>query len=397
MGLGTAGVTRKRAIAPLSGESWLLRGKDGRLSAYATADGGLLRWTETRPGGPDWEGPEFFGAASVEGLAVAQGPDGFVHVVGRGTAKDGGPDYVHATQYQSGRPFGSWHSLGSYRYPEPEKNAKLGLPAVAVGAAGAVHVFLRNAHGGVLMRCQAASGKWGGWQDLIGSRAEEALVPTAKASGLIELLAVKKDGTVLRWTQDKQGAAFGRVTVIPFTVTAGTVTALETSEDGLTYYGDVRSEGTAGEADAGADPDAAPVGGQITAFRPAPVEERPDGAESDPAVVTSLVSTPLGGTPAAAPPARTAALRATMDGHDCTILAHRAATGRPALAACRTLAEHEGVWWAETGPECVGAPALALDAADRVVMAVIGTDGALHVARQRTDEKGLALAAWQGI
>ncbi|MFJ6694700.1 hypothetical protein ACIQM4_01310 [Streptomyces sp. NPDC091272] len=403
MGLGTAGVTRARAIAPLSGESWLLRGKDGRLSAYATTDGGLLRWTETRAGGPDWQGPDFFEAPAAEGLTAAQGPDGFVHVVGRGTAKDGSPDYVHATQYQSGRPFGSWHSLGSFRYPDPAQTAKLGRPAVAVGAQGAVHVFLRNAFGGVLMRCQAASGKWGGWQDLIGSRAEEALVPTRLSSGLLELLAVKKDGTVLRWTQEKPGAAFSPVTVIPFTVTAGTVTALETSEDGLTYYGTAPGQVAAQMSADGTAPGQVPADGTVPAQAPSDgaVPHRQEvtafrlGLGPDPASAPSAV--PLGGTPATEPGVRPAALRATMDGHDCTVLAHRTTGGRPALAASRTLAEHEGVWWAETGPECVGAPALALDAADRVVMAVIGAEGALHVARQRTDEEGLALAAWQRV
>ncbi|MFI5805873.1 hypothetical protein [Streptomyces sp. NPDC051561] len=370
---GTAGVAAaKRAIAPLAGSSWLLRGKDGRLSAYATTEGGLLRWTEARPGGPGWQGPEFFEAKSVEGLAVAQGPDGFVHVVGRGKDKAGLPDYTHATQYQSGRPFGSWHSLGGYRYPDPAQTAKLGNPAVAVGAEGAVHVFMRNAFGGVLMRCQAASGKWGGWQDLIGSRAEDELVATATESGLIELLGVKKDKTVLRWAQEKPGAKFPPVAVIPFTVTAGTVTALETSPDAFTYYGLVPT----------ADTSSAPSA-ELTAFRPEPP--------------AAMDSTPLGGTPATEPPTRPAALRTPVDGHDCTVLAHRTATGRPALAACPTRTEDEGLWWTETGPECVGSPALALDAAGRVVIAAIATDGTLRLARQRMDEAGLSLAAWETL
>ncbi|MCX5203524.1 hypothetical protein OG897_18975 [Streptomyces sp. NBC_00237] len=378
MGLGSADRAGKRASGPVAGHSWLLRGKDGRLSAYAVTDGGLLRWTETRPGGPDWEGPEFFEAASVEGLAVAQGPDGFVHVVGRGVAKDGAPDYVHATQYQSGRPFGGWHSLGSYRYSDPARTAELGLPSVAVGAGGAVHVFLRNAYGGVLLRSQTAGGKWGGWQDLIGSRSEGTPVATRLASDRIELFAVKGDGTVLRWTQEKPGAPFAPVTVIPFTVAAGTVSALETADDSLTYYGTA----PAGSADA---TDGGTGTGEAVAFRPQPAPE------ADPTAAPAMTSTPLGGTPSTA----SATLRTSLDGHDCTVLAHRTTEGRPVLAACRTLAEAEGVWWSPTGPPCVGAPALALDAADRVVMAVISTDGTLHTARQRTDEEGLSLAAWR--
>ncbi|WP_240003169.1 hypothetical protein [Streptomyces cinnamoneus] len=45
-----------RTSTPTTG--WLLRGKDGRLTAYAPVSGGVVRWTETRPGGPEWTGPE---------------------------------------------------------------------------------------------------------------------------------------------------------------------------------------------------------------------------------------------------------------------------------------------------------------------------------------------------
>ncbi|WP_240003171.1 hypothetical protein [Streptomyces cinnamoneus] len=51
--------------------------------------------------------------------------------------------------------------------------------------------------------------------------------------------------------------------------------------------------------------------------------------------------------------------------------------------------------WSQTGEECAGAPALALDAQGRVVLAVIATDGTLRVARQRTAEAGLALGPWE--
>lgn len=50
------GGERHRAEATLAG-SWLVLGKDGRLTAYARARTGLLRWTQEKPGGPRWTGP----------------------------------------------------------------------------------------------------------------------------------------------------------------------------------------------------------------------------------------------------------------------------------------------------------------------------------------------------
>ncbi len=66
---------------------------------------------------------------------------------------------------------------------------------------------------------------------------------------------------------------------------------------------------------------------------------------------------PLGGAPGTGP---AAALRMTIDGHDCTVLAHRTAAGRPELAAFPTEDEEAGLWWAETGEPCLGAPGVAL-------------------------------------
>jgi hypothetical protein len=101
----------------------------------------------------------------------------------------------------------------------------------------------------------------------------------------------------------------------------------------------------------------------------------------------------LGGEPDKGPPA---VLRTPIEGHDCTVLAYRGRDGRPAIAACPTEGEAEGLWWTPTGEPSIGAPALALDAEDRVVMAVIAADGTLRVARQKA-EPGLALAAWTQV
>ncbi|MET9507846.1 hypothetical protein ABZX62_05090 [Streptomyces flavidovirens] len=334
---------------------WLLRGKDHRLTAYAPAEGGLLRWTETTPGGPDWTGPLFFPAPGIGHLTLAQGPDGYVHFIGRRRMGDA-VDLVHAIQYQTGRPLTAWHSLGN-PYKEAERGLRVGIPAATVNTAGSVHVFVRNAGRGIQMRRQAANGKWEGWKDLKGSKAHDGPAAVATSSGTVELL-VPAEGRTLRWTQEKPGGELTQAEDIPYTPAVRTVTGLETADDRVTYYwNDSDSKG-------------------ITAHRP--------GGET----------VPLSGTPADSP---VAALRAGIGGHDCTVLAHRGHDGRPVLAACVTRAESDGVWWTATGEECVGAPALAVDATGRVVLAVIGRDGALHVARQKPEEAGLALAAWTRV
>ncbi|WAL98492.1 hypothetical protein [Streptomyces sp. Je 1-369] len=338
---------------------WLLRGRDGRLTAYARAEGGLLRWTEARPCGPDWEGPDFFEAPDLTYLTLAQGADGYVHFVGRRERRDaeGKPlvEVVHSIQYQSGRPLMDWRSLGNPHTKLVERAPHLGVPAAAVDAAGTVHVFVRDAVGSVRMRREGKGGKWEGWKDFKVRDTLDGMTAVATSTGRVEVLAPSGKAT-LRWAQEQQGGEPVRVDDIPLVPAPGSGTALETGPDRLTYYA----------ADS--------LGDGVLAHRP---------ADGGPAL-------PLGGNPGTGP---TAAVRTTIDGYDCTVIAHRASTGRPALAAFPTEDEGAGLWWAETGEPCLGAPALALDARGRVVMAAIGLDGTLRIARQKA-EAGLALGAW---
>jgi hypothetical protein len=334
-------------------------GKDGRLTAYARTGDGLLRWTEKRPGGPEWIGPDFFPVAHLTHLAVAQGADTYVHFVARReTPRAGGPpavDVVHAIQYQTGRPVTEWRSLGN-PHAEPEKAARLGVPAAAVSASGRVHVFVRNAGGGVMLRRESPTGKWEPWHDLKGSGVHDGLAPLAHASGRIALLA-GGERNAMWWRQPEPEGDIRRELNIPVRLAPGTVSALETGPDRATYYW--------------ADPDS---GGLVA--------HRPGGW---------LI--PLGGTPAGGP---VAAVRAVLDGYDCTVLGHRDAGGDIMLAAFGTEDEQSGVWWSPAGERGTGAPALALDAAGRVVLAAHGPDGALRVARQ-TGEPGLVMAPSQPL
>ncbi|WP_405683725.1 hypothetical protein [Streptomyces sp. NBC_00057] len=331
---------------------WLVLGKDGRLSAYALCDEGLLRWTEARPGGPDWTGPDLFPVANLTHLSVTQGSDCFVHFIGRRTVrKDDGPvvDLVHATQFQSGRPVTAWHPLGN-PHKDREKAARLGVPTAAVNAEGLLHVFVRNADGRLALRREKTGGKWEGWQDLKGGRLQDGAVVAATASGRIEVL-VPGQGQAMRWSQNEPDGAFTQDQDVPFAHAPGSAAALETAQDRVTYY-------WADEATGG-----------VVAHRP--------GTWAIP-----LNSSPANGA--------VAALRAMLDGYDCTVLAHRDREGQVMLTACGTENEGAGVWWSPTGERCVGGPALAYDAYGRVVLGLIGEDGALRVARQ-SREPGLAL------
>ncbi|MFD4635030.1 hypothetical protein ACFVYR_05400 [Streptomyces sp. NPDC058284] len=341
---------------------WLLRGRDGRLTAYARADGGLLRWTETAPGGPDWSGPDFFEAPGLTYLTLAQGSDGYVHFLGRRERREAAGeavvDIVHAIQYQSGRPLMDWRSLGNPHTKRVDRAPSLGAPAAAVDAAGTVHVFVRDAVGSVRMRREGKGGKWEGWQDFQVRDTLDGIAALATSAGRVEVFAPGTKAT-LHWAQEKQGGELLRADDLAPASAPGSGTALETAPDRLTYYA----------ADA--------LGAGVLAHRPA------DGT----------AAAPLGGAPGPGP---TAAVRATVEGHDCTVLAHRTSGGRPGLAAFPTEDEGAGLWWTETGEPCLGAPSLALDARGRVVMAAIGLDGTLRLARQKA-EPGLALAAWSRV
>ncbi|MGW2563603.1 hypothetical protein ACWCXB_31140 [Streptomyces sp. NPDC001514] len=341
---------------------WLLRGKDGRLSAYAPSAGGLLRWTETRPGGPEWEGPLPFQVPDLLGyLAIAQGTDGYVHFVGmqRSVAEDG-PSVTELTssmQYQSGRPLRQWHGMGTPYPTDKERARRIGLPSALVDPRGALHVFFRNAGGGVSHRPQSLNGRWGSWADLQGSDVLGRPSVNLTDAGLTEVVAVTR-GRVLRWVHDALGAPFERADDIEASVAPDSLSAERTGHGRLTHFWR--------EADTGT----------VQAWR--------EGM-SEPVA--------LGGTGGTGP---VAVLRTPVDGHDCTILAQLGPDGRPTLAAYPTEDESAGVVWTATGEPCVGAPALAIDANGRVVLAALGADGTLRVTRQK-DESGLAMEAWTAV
>ncbi|WP_327258623.1 hypothetical protein [Streptomyces sp. NBC_01240] len=365
---GSDSASSARPLAPSSGYHqvcgtprgrWMPLGKDGRLTLYARTDGGLLRWTQRSPGGDRWDGPEFVPIADLTDLTVVQGVDSYVHFLGRRERRGSdGPsvDFVHAVQYQTGRPVTEWRSLGNF-HRDREAGRKAGAPAGAVDAQGTVFVFVRNAGRGLQVRREGKGGKWGAWQDLKGVGLADEIVPSVTSSGLVEVFAPSDRG-VQQWRQDDPDGPLQIAQPLQLYALAGSAAALETAPGRLTYYW--TDANTAG----------------VVAYRagawPVPV----GGYPGDGAVV---------------------ALRAPLDGYDCTVLAQRGAGGTLLIGVCGTEGEQHGVWWSDTTVECVGDPALALDGHGRVVVAMRARDGGVSVARQEAGP-GLTLSPhWQRL
>ncbi|MFI6645638.1 hypothetical protein [Streptomyces sp. NPDC050504] len=205
--------------------NWLTRGRDGRLTAYATGPKGLLRWTEGTPWEPAWSGPRHFPVPGLTDASIAQGPLGHVHVAGRRTpgSDPESVDVVHAVQYQTGRPFTRWRSLGavSRRALRP----RLGVPLVGVDATGAAHVFLRNGGGGVSTRRDSPRDGWLPWQDLGGRDVQARLASWSTGRGGVGVLAPAADGA-LCWAQGADDAHVTREDPVDGIAAPAEVTAL---------------------------------------------------------------------------------------------------------------------------------------------------------------------------
>ncbi|WP_393061888.1 hypothetical protein [Streptomyces sp. LN549] len=337
---------------------WLTRGKDGRLTAYAAADGGLRRWTESRPGGPEWGAPDDVPTPRLTHLSVTQSADAYVHFVGRRerTAADGDVhvDIVHAIQYQTGRPASAWQPLGT-PHKEDHRGGALGAPVAVVSRPGELHIAVRDGHGGMRLLREKPGGKWGVWGVLHGKHVKGEPAVVALSSGCVTVLAATDEGA-LHWQQAEPGGKWGGAERLGITLTPGSPAVLETAPGRATYYG------------------TDPAGG-VVAYR----------ADAGPM--------PLGGAPG---DGAQAVIRTVLDGFDCTVLAHRGVNGCAIVGVGVTEKEADGVWWSDTGVPCLTTPVLIHDAQGRVVMAVVGTDGAPRVARQ-TDGPGLSFEQWREL
>ncbi|MFD7990224.1 hypothetical protein [Streptomyces mexicanus] len=350
---------RERTASGVAYGTWLTRGKDGRLTLYAPTDGGLLAWAEVTAGGPEWSEPRFVAAAGLTDLTVTQGADTYVHLLGRRqrTGADGAQtvDIVHAIQYQTGLAVTEWRSLGN-PHQDRGQGLAVGVPVGAVAEDGTVHVFVRGAQGGLMLRREAPNGKWRAWEDLRGAGVEAPPAAVALGGGRIEVCAAAQTG-VLVWRQLQPGGDFTGPRGFSLRPEPGTIVALETGPDRSTFFWSDTVVGGGAAWRAGGWPIA--LGGSAS--------ER-----------------------------SYAAVRTSLDGYDCVVLAHRDRAGSAVLGVGGTENEDNGFWWYDLAEPCRGVPALALDGRGRVVMALIAPDGVPKVARQE-DSAGLTLTRWQRL
>ncbi|MGQ4383678.1 hypothetical protein [Streptomyces sp. SAS_270] len=334
---------------------WLLRGRDGRLSVYLLSEAAVLCRAEHGPGG-SWDPPRTIGGAQRlhPVLAVGQGADGYAHLVSWRPTVTGESGLVHSTHFRPRLAALDWTPIG---HPD-KKGDRTGIPAVAVDAEGRAHVFVRNKSGGVSMVAQKEKGGWDPWRDLKGRDVQGELAAVTGESGCVELYAATGDG-MLYWRQQKPGEQPVLEEELGASVRPGTLRALATSPERTTLF---YTDGT----------------GDLRAWRPG----------GEPVVLL-----------AGAGPGPVSAVRCELDGHDCTLLAQRSASGRVAFAAYPTEGESAGAWWTESGPQLPADArvSLASDEDGRVVAASLAPGTGALLLTRRKNEPGLALEAWHPV
>ncbi|MFJ8077343.1 hypothetical protein ACIQ7Q_26280 [Streptomyces sp. NPDC096176] len=346
---------------------WLFLGRDGRLTAYCSVPQGVARWTETEPGSTRWIGPELFPVEDWAGRAAfSQGPDGYVYFAGMRYREDatGGREIVLATQFQTGRPLSEWRVLGNPFRGDDVPPERLGDPFVAADTSGALHLFIHCFGHSVRTRRRDAEGNWEPWAGLDNRWVRTPLVAVPTSTGSVQALAMFSKGAV-HWARDASDTAFRLLGRPAQPAVDLTHTGLETGPGSVTFYWRHAADGT------------------VVAYRLQTDRSGPSG-----------VLTSLGGGSGEGP---VAAVRASVNGYDCTVLAQRGADGAPEVAAYPTEGEVYGTWWAPVGEPCIGRPAVQVDGMGRVVLAVIRPDGTLWVARQDMLDPGLAFEPWREV
>ncbi|MEV3858651.1 hypothetical protein AB0J38_30595 [Streptomyces sp. NPDC050095] len=343
----------------MNGE-WLIRGRDGRLCAYAYAPDGeaVICRTELTPGGA-WSAPRTVGGDQrlIRGLALARAASGYTHLVSWRPTVPGEAGLVHSTHFQSHLAALDWIPIGHSNKQGP----RTGPAAVAVDAQGRAHVFVRNKGGGLSMRAQAEKGGWSPWRDLKSSRGRGRVVAVTGESGLVTAYNLTPQG-LRRWTQTEPGATptMDDMALPGETIRPESLHAIATSPKHVTLFY--------------ADED-----GGLYAWR----------GDADPVRVLDAAGD--------GPPA---AIRCRLDDVDCTLLAQRAQSGRVAFAAYPTELESAGAWWSESGDPLPADTTIALteDADGRVVAAayVPGAPDRMFLTR-RKNEPGLALEPWRQV
>jgi LmbE family N-acetylglucosaminyl deacetylase len=351
-----------------SGTPWLVRLADGRLTAFAVLDGRVAAWTETAPGGGAWKGPELLDPSAGRmppHVGVALTADGRPVVAALDVVNDARPDRfrreILVAQAGPGGSFGSWTNLGQPGQNEPDPIRGVGVPVLQADGQGRIHLFVRNFGMGVSTRVRGAGGDWGPWAELGGGVIQEGLSTTVGPTGLVEVFGTRRDG-LDHWMQQPDGS--------------------------------VRHEGERAIVRVAGPPTAtiAANGDTVVLCREA--------------VTADVLRVTRG-------PAGTWSDQARRFGGDGGIgafgmLGGRAGNGRSAIVQRNGLGRvgvvvldgesEPAEWtWKDLGGPSVGTPAAAVDASDRIVLAVTGFDGRLLTARQQAPGAGAGFDAWQPV
>lgn len=346
---------------------WFFLGRDGRLTAYAAAPGGLARWTEPLTGQDLWDGPEIIQVPRWTGMVtMAQSGEGFVHFVARvaAAADPAQPEIVVATQFQTGRPLNVWHSLGRPKAPggDPGDPVLFGPVAAVNPTLGSIHVLVSLREGGVVRRSRNRDGNWGPWKGMTDRPYPQEPGVAMTAGGPLEML-VPRPGGADRWTGISKGL-FELSDHIATPAIPGTITACETGPKRATYFWRY------------------PGDGSVVAWR------RPETTTQGGGLM------PLGGAGGRGRPSVT---RAAVGGYDCTVLAQLGLEGGVEVTAYVTENEGYGAWWAPLGGPDAQSAQVAVDGRGRLVVAALDKEGGLHLTRQDTAQDGLAFAPWQRV
>ncbi|MFG2876953.1 hypothetical protein ACGFYU_18490 [Streptomyces sp. NPDC048337] len=339
---------------------WLMAGKDGRLSAYLPTAAGVVRWTEGPTEADGWRGPELLeGPELLPGLTVLRGPEGYAHLIGlsRTKRREGGVtvEVVCATQYQTGRPVGPWTSLGNPNAASWQKAREVGFPAATFDAGGVLNVFVRNFGHSVSVRQQSPKGSLTGWETLRGMRTADEVAAFPAVDGGVHMVVRARDAqAAVHWYRRDTASGWTENRRIPVSPYPGSLSAAP--EAGVVRF---RYAGS----------------NEVCVWWPG--AQAPIG---------------LGGPDGLGPVDGVAG--ADIQGWGCTVLVRGGTGGVTAIGAHPDGRPDTGVWWSESGEPSVVPPAAAFDSRGRVVIATVGRDGKLRVARQQLGSNGLEFTAW---
>ncbi|MFC7530581.1 PIG-L family deacetylase [Actinoplanes sp. GCM10030250] len=351
--------------------SWLVPLPGGELAAFAVLGDRLAMWREQ---GPDkWQGPILIGEPGVmPTLAVAVAPSGAVHVTALRRIDTGERVEIEAgyLTVDGGTP-SEWVSLGNPDAGDPDRRRQreMGVPAATVDGQGDLWVFVRDFTGGLSCRRQSG-GEWQPWEPLGRGPLQDVPVAMTTGDGLVRVFVAAKL-TVAHWRQEKLGGPLEpHHTLKTGRVASGGLNVARTAGDRACL---LYRQGSPARNRENPDPASA-----IRAYREHEVGGAWPGGGAD-----------FGGPDGLGP---IAALDRLDAGAGDLVMAQRNRFWTVSVAV-PPLKEGRSRWRQLPGM-ISGAPALAVDAEGRGVLAVLGMDGRLHVSRQEEPGPENRFGAW---